>query len=99
MTGRAYRLTERAEQDIIEIYLEGLSRFGEQQADRYHQELTSLFELIALNPKMARERLELAPPVRIHPHKAHLIVYLEESDGILIVRVRHGHEDWDQAPV
>ena len=51
MTGRAYRLTGRAEQDIIEIYLEGLSRFGEQQADRYHQELTSLFERIALNPQ------------------------------------------------
>lgn len=99
MTGRAYRLTERAEQDIIDIYLEGLNRFGVQQADRYHQEMTSLFELIALNPKMARERLELAPPVRIHPHKAHLVVYLEDAEGVLIVRVRHGHEDWDQAPV
>jgi plasmid stabilization system protein ParE len=42
MTGRAYRLTERAEQDIIEIYLEGLNRFGVQQADRYHHELNSL---------------------------------------------------------
>lgn len=44
---------------------------------------------------MARERAELSPPVRIHPFKAHLVVYLSESEtDILIIRVRHGHEDW-----
>lgn len=33
--------------------------------------------------------------MRIHPFKAHLVVYRIEEDGdILIVRVRHGHEDW-----
>lgn len=33
--------------------------------------------------------------MRIHPFKAHLVIYQVESDGdIFIVRVRHGHEDW-----
>ena len=44
---------------------------------------------------MARQRRELSPPMRIHPFKAHLLIYRIEEDGdILIVRVRHGHEDW-----
>lgn len=44
---------------------------------------------------MARERQELSPPMRIHPFKAHLVVYHIEEDGdVLIVRVRHGYEDW-----
>lgn len=99
MTAGVYRLTGKAEEDVIRIYLEGLARFGPQQADQYHGELTSLFELIALNPRMAKERFELTPPVRILPHKAHVVIYVEDNEGILIVRIRHGHEDWDQAPL
>jgi toxin ParE1/3/4 len=57
--------------------------------------LFAIFGLIAANPRMARERLELSPPMRIYPSKAHLIIYrIEEGGDILIVRVRHGHEDW-----
>ncbi|PBB64827.1 plasmid stabilization protein ParE [Mesorhizobium sp. WSM4312] len=41
------------------------------------------------------EQLFAIPPMRIHPFKAHLVVYRIEADGhILIVRIRHGHEDW-----
>jgi toxin ParE1/3/4 len=57
--------------------------------------LFAIFDMIAANPRMARERPELSPPMRIHPFKAHLAVYrIEKDGGILIVRVRHGHEDW-----
>lgn len=98
MSAPVYRLTVKAEDDIVRIYLEGLALFGPQQADQYHNELSGLFQLLAENPRMARERAELSPPVRVHPHKAHVIVYLEDGEGILIVRVRHGHEDWDQYP-
>ena len=94
-----YRLTRAAENDIIRIYVDGARLFGEAQAERYHQELESVFELLAANPRMARERHEIAPPVRVHPFKAHLVVYvIEDSGGILIVRVRHGHEDWADTP-
>lgn len=95
-----YRLTRKAEEDIIHIYLEGLRLFGRDQAIAYHGELENTFELIADNPAMARERVEIDPPVRIHPHQSHLIVYLVQDDNeVLIVRIRHGHEDWDSAPV
>jgi len=63
--------------------------------DSYHTLLERSFEFLAHNPFAARKRLELSPPVRIHPVQSHLVIYQVEDDGsILIVRVRHGHEDW-----
>ena len=53
--------------------------FGVDQARRYHDELFALFDLIAANPRIARERNEIEPPVRIQPFKAHLIVYRVEE--------------------
>ncbi|HEV7309913.1 type II toxin-antitoxin system RelE/ParE family toxin [Ensifer sp.] len=91
----AFLLSRAAEDDVIGIAEQGIRLFGATQARRYHDELFSVFELIAANPRMARERPELSPSMRIHPFKAHLVVYrIEPGDDILIVRVRHGHEDW-----
>lgn len=90
-----FRLSGAAEEDIVAIAEQGVRMFGPVQARRYHDELFALFDLIAANPWMARERFELSPPMRIHPFKAHLVVYrIEDQDNILIVRIRHGHEDW-----
>ena len=53
--------------------------------------------MLADNSLIARERRELAPPVRLHPYQAHMIVYVEEGQGMLIVRVLHGRQDWESA--
>lgn len=90
----SFRLSLAAEDDIIGIAEEGVRLFGPAQARQYHDDLFAILELIAANPRMARERHELSPPMRIHPFKAHLVIYRIEEDGVLIVRVRHGHEDW-----
>ncbi|ARM10487.1 MULTISPECIES: type II toxin-antitoxin system RelE/ParE family toxin [Rhizobium] len=90
-----FRLTEEAEEDIIGIAETGIRLFGSAHARHYHDELYAIFDLIAANPRMARERDEISPPMRIHPFKAHLVVYtIVEGDHVLIVRIRHGHEDW-----
>ena len=90
-----YRLSNEAENDIIAIVKIGIRLFGERQADRYNSDLFALFDLISANPRMARERKEVSPPVRIFPFKAHLVVYIvDENDDVLIVRIRHGHENW-----
>lgn len=90
-----FRLSFKAEEDVIGITEQGVRLFGPAQARCYHDELFMIFGLLADNPRMARERHEISPPMRIHPFKAHLVVYRIEEDGdILIVRVRHGHEDW-----
>jgi toxin ParE1/3/4 len=90
-----YRLTRKAAADLRHIFVQGMTRFGLAQADRYHARLRHAFELLAENPGMARERAELTPPARVHPCGVHIILYLVEAGGmVLIVRVRHGREDW-----
>jgi toxin ParE1/3/4 len=95
----SYRLSVDAEEDIIAIAEQGLRMFGAHQARRYHNDLFALLGLLAENPHIARERVEIDPPVRIHPFKAHLIVYQIAEDGtVFVIRVRHGHEDWVSDP-
>lgn len=92
-----HRLSRAAEQDLIEIYATSLRLFGESQAGRYQHGLERAFDAIASFPEIARERPEFDPPVRIHPCKSHVIIYMNERDGPLIIRVRHGREDWASA--
>jgi toxin ParE1/3/4 len=91
-----YRLTREAEADIIEIAEIGIRSWGIREAQTYHNGLFELFELIASTPEMARERGELSPPVRVQRYKAHLVMYLIQDGGVLIVRVRHAREDWQE---
>jgi toxin ParE1/3/4 len=95
----AYRLSRKAEDDLVALYLIGAQTFGSAQAERYFAQLQEAFEFIARFPKAARERTEIDPPVRVLPHKAHLIIYLIQEHDVLILRVRHGSEDWaDRLP-
>jgi toxin ParE1/3/4 len=91
-----YRITRRADQDIIDIYLWGCREFGQRQAEAYHAGLADTFELIVANPRIARERPEFNPPVRLHPYQSHLIVYVSDDAGVLIVRVLHGRQEWER---
>jgi len=90
-----YVLSAEAEEDIIGIAEYGVRNFDTPHARRYHDDLFETLDLIARHPGMARERHEIQPPVRIHPFKAHLIVYMVgEDDVVFLIRVRYGHENW-----
>ncbi|MEG3143294.1 type II toxin-antitoxin system RelE/ParE family toxin [Sphingomonas sp. RT2P30] len=90
-----YRLAPAASGDIAGIFLEGLAQFGLEQADRYHEGLTSTFEFLAEYPRAARLREEIDPPVRAYPYRSHVIVYeLGAGDMVIILGVRHAREDW-----
>ncbi|WHO73718.1 type II toxin-antitoxin system RelE/ParE family toxin [Rhizobium sp. BT03] len=89
-----YRTTVEADYDIVDIYVLGANQFGLPQSERYVDDLFRAFELLADNPQMARERRELNPPIRLHPHHAHMIAYVIREEDILIVRVLHGRENW-----
>lgn len=94
-----YRLTKRADDDILAVYLQGYELFGERQADRYHDDLHALFHKLADHPGMARVRSEITPPVRAFSFKAHVVIYEDAPDGIAILSVRHCHEDWQNDPL
>ncbi|WP_439636824.1 type II toxin-antitoxin system RelE/ParE family toxin [Oceanicaulis sp.] len=94
-----YRLSRAAEDDIIALYLDGIRQFGTAQADRYLTELEQAFDFLAAHPFAARERTEIDPPVRCHGHGAHIVIYLVGPPAeVLILRIRHGREDWETAP-
>lgn len=96
----AYTLTRKAADDIIDIYLQGHTLFGADQAERYHSGMKNVFAFLAREPQSARERTEINPPIRVHPYGSHIILYLiDESGDILILRVRHGREDWHSNPL
>ena len=93
-----YRLSVEASEDLIAIYIQGHERFGPLQTDPYQDELTALFGHLAAFPGLARLRLDYEPPVRVFAYKPHVIIYDEEPGGVVIQRVRHGHEDWRGDP-
>ena len=96
----AYRLTNKATEDILNIWAEGSAMFGEAQAERYHSGLGAIFHFLSENPKAARLRSEIDPPVRAHPFKSHLVVYeTDANEEVLILRVCHGLENWISDPL
>ncbi len=91
-----FELSNEAENDLFEIYQYGFLNYGERQAELYQQALKAKCQFLNCNPKLYRERDEFTPPVRIHPHKKHLIIYTIEADHILIVRFCHKRMDIPQ---
>lgn len=90
-----YKITVRAEQQIIDAYLYGYQTFGAEQAERYAQQLERCFDLLAANPHMAPTRDGYAEPLRVHHHAKHVVVYrvLEDSGDISILAVLREESD------
>ncbi|GLT11620.1 type II toxin-antitoxin system RelE/ParE family toxin [Sulfitobacter porphyrae] len=49
--------------------------------------------IVAFWDEMARARNEFAPPVRIHPSGAHLVIYQLEGQGVEIIRILQAHQN------
>ena len=82
-----------ARADLANIWQEGASSWGAAQADRYVDSLFALFDLLVDFPDLAPERPEFAPPVRIHPISAHLVIYRAQREGIDVIRVLHARQE------
>ena len=87
------RFTLKAEEELIQSYLYGCAHFGMAQADRYEADLRKAFDILADNPRLAAERPEYRPPVRIHHHAKHYIIYRIEDDGIRVIRLLRDESD------
>jgi len=89
-----FRLSLKADADLFDIYITGVRLFGAAQAERYYAGLEATFAFLSEFPRAAQERPELSSPVRVHPYKSHVVLYAIEADGVVILSIRHGHEDW-----
>jgi len=89
-----YRLSPKAVSDLERIWHYSAQTWSVEQADRYIDSLASSFDVLVFHPELARERTEFNPPVRIHLHQKHLIIYTIAADHILIIRILGGGQDW-----
>lgn len=85
-----YWLTERAEEEILDIFLSGIEQFGMAQARRYKEDMGNCFQLLADTPYMGRSAVNIGDGVRRHEHQSHVILYEIVDDGVLILAVVNG---------
>jgi toxin ParE1/3/4 len=78
---------------LIDLFVYGAQQFGLSKAEAYFLDIENVLQFLAENPFVGNERVEFKPPVHIHPHKKHLIIYTIETDFIQIVRVLHHRMD------
>jgi toxin ParE1/3/4 len=85
----SFRLTERARNDLLDIFLFGIEAFGSRQAESYLADLEHTFGLLASVPKMGRLAKGVGLDVRRHEHGAHVIFYRTTDYGVRIAAIVH----------
>ncbi|WP_306114939.1 MULTISPECIES: type II toxin-antitoxin system RelE/ParE family toxin [unclassified Roseovarius] len=91
---RPVKLRPRAEADLDGIWDYTVDTWSEAQAVDYLSGMDAALKLLAEFPEMARLRQEFTPPVRIHPYRKHLIIYIADDGFIDVVRVVHAQANW-----
>lgn len=85
----SHSLARRAESDLKSIGSYTLKIWGKTQATRYIEDLHECCQLLAGNPLLGRPCDPLGLGLRRHEIGKHVIFYLPQPDGILVVRILH----------
>jgi toxin ParE1/3/4 len=84
-----FKIQPEAEKDLEAIWNYSVENWGINKALEYLDGLDNVFRMLTNNPNISNLFQEFIPPVRIHHHKSHLIVYIVEEERIVIIRVLH----------
>ena len=84
-----FEVSVEAEQDIDLIAAYTTSTWGWRQTDQYLAKLEDGFELLAQNPFIGRVCDSIRPGLHRFEIGKHVVFYLQEPGGVLIVRVLH----------
>ena len=87
-----YRLSELAEQDLLDTWLYLAGEASVETADRLVDAIVHTFVLLSEQPRMGRLRPEFGPGVRSCPVETHVIYYRAEAE-VLIARILHARRD------
>lgn len=82
-----YRLSNKARQELEDIYIYSLLNFGVKQADYYLEDLHDALLFLAENPNSGRRCDYIKDSYRRHEHGQHVIFYTQSKSDILITRV------------
>lgn len=89
----AYRLSRKAALDLDGIYEYTILNFGLAQAQNYLNGLHERFGDLAQQPMLGRSAAQFAPYLRRYEYRSHVVYYMPEDEGVLIVRVLHENMD------
>jgi len=89
-----YRITTKADSDLLDIARFTIRKFGVEKARIYKNGLYDCFKALAKNPDLARNASIHAPNLKRYIFKSHTIFFRPEENGIAIVRVLHQKMDF-----
>lgn len=85
----AYRLTQNAQSDLIEIRRTTLRQWGVAQSQKYLSQLRKTIRLLAETPSLGRGRSEVGLNVLSFPYASHVIYYVEHEQQLLVFALLH----------
>jgi toxin ParE1/3/4 len=88
-----YDLTPAAKADLRDIWLYTMAQWGEQQAERYLQQLEQCCERLVAHPELGKARDELRVGYRSILEGSHIIIYRSHQNRIEVVRILHRRMD------
>ena len=84
-----FRVSAEAERDLDQIVSYTLEAWGWRQTDQYLARLEDGFDLLARNSSLGRSFQALRAGMRRFEIGHHVVFYLPEAEGILVVRLLH----------
>lgn len=89
---KTVKLTPKASQDLEDIWYYGYHHFGEEQADRYINHISGIFQILSEN-NIGTPRAELGEHIRVLPLERHMIYFLQTDYDIIVIRILSQHQD------
>ncbi|PIR00488.1 MAG: plasmid stabilization protein [Nitrospinae bacterium CG11_big_fil_rev_8_21_14_0_20_45_15] len=88
-----YELSQKADQDLVNIYSYSLQSFGERQADKYLQDISLCLRDLAKHPLKGREAKDIEDGIYKFNFVSHMIFYVIQPSGIFVARILHKSMD------
>ncbi|EAN1627454.1 type II toxin-antitoxin system RelE/ParE family toxin [Salmonella enterica subsp. enterica serovar Reading] len=86
------KLTPKASQDLEDFWYYGYHHFGEEQADRYINQISGIFQVMSDN-NIGTPRSELGEYICALPVERHLLYFIQADTDIIIIRILSQHQD------
>jgi toxin ParE1/3/4 len=90
---RELRLSVRAQEDLEQLFVDGLMRFGTDQASAFQRTISATLERLRLFPELGPVRDDLARNPRCLTVTPYLVFYEVTDHAIIIRRILHGRMD------
>lgn len=88
-----YKLSTLAEEDLEDIYKDGVYKFGKNQAITYLEEINNMILFLSENPETGRKRDDIKKNLVCYSYKSHIVFYRIFKTRIRIVRILYGGKD------